>query len=173
MVNREPDPAIGDLTELLLGQLDYYRAVVIDKLRGLGDRSLTTSSLPSGWTPIGLLHHLESMERRWLEWGFEGRALADPWRDDDGAGGWVAVATPPGGPDVVLDHWAGVLAARGERTRRVSTATSLSTRAALGGRFDRDPPTLGWILLHVLQEYARHAGHADILRELVDGQVGE
>jgi hypothetical protein len=43
----------------------------------------------------------------------------------------------------------------------------------LGGRFSSDPPTLGWILAHLLQEYARHVGHLDVVRELIDGSVGE
>jgi hypothetical protein len=49
----------------------------------------------------------------------------------------------------------------------------LTERARLGGRFSSDPPTLGWILAHLLQEYARHVGHLDVVRELMDGSVGE
>jgi len=49
----------------------------------------------------------------------------------------------------------------------------LTDRARLGGRFISDPPTLGWILIHLLQEYARHVGHLDVVRELIDGTVGE
>jgi hypothetical protein len=49
----------------------------------------------------------------------------------------------------------------------------LTDRAKLGGRFSNDPPTLGWILAHLLQEDARHVGHLDVVRELIDGSVGE
>lgn len=63
----------------------------------------------------------------------------------------------------------------GRRTRAIVEAHELDERAAVGGRFTtpEEAPQLHWILLHVLQEYARHAGHLDIVRELVDGRVGE
>ena len=67
------------------------------------------------------------------------------------------------------------LRAGGERTRVIASAAALSDLGKLGGRFSAEnpPPTLAWILHHVLQEYARHVGHLDIARELIDGAVGE
>ena len=59
------------------------------------------------------------------------------------------------------------------RTEAVASQAELTERARLGGRFSSDPPTLGWILAHLLQEYARHVGHLDVVRELIDGQIGE
>ena len=59
------------------------------------------------------------------------------------------------------------------RTEAVASKAELTERARLGGRFSSDPPTLGWILTHLLQEYARHVGHLDVVRELMDGSVGE
>ena len=55
----------------------------------------------------------------------------------------------------------------------MASQAELTERARLGGRFSSDPPTLGWILAHLLQEYARHVGHLDVVRELIDGQIGE
>ncbi len=61
----------------------------------------------------------------------------------------------------------------GERTRAVLASTPLERTAAVGGRFDEDPPTLAWICFHVLQEYARHVGHLDVVVELAGGPTGE
>jgi uncharacterized damage-inducible protein DinB len=168
---RLPEPAgqLGDPKQLLLDYLDYYRSAVAGKIVGLDESELRSSRVPSGWTPLELVKHLVYMERRWLRWGFAGEHVDEPWGDR--------------GPDerwqVRPDETAAELIARmhqgGDRTRSIVEAADLSDLAAPGGRFAGDavPPTLGWILFHVLQEYARHAGHLDIVRELADGEVGE
>jgi uncharacterized damage-inducible protein DinB len=164
----EPPQSLGDPNEILLQQLSYYRATLLAKLDGLSPEQLTTSILPSGWTPLGLLKHLVFMERRWMQWGFEADQLPDPWGDDDpDSDGWLV--TPE---DTVFDLTAR-LAAIASRTEAVVREAELTDRAKLGGRFSSDPPTLGWILAHVLQEYARHIGHLDVVRELIDGSLGE
>lgn len=153
---------------MLLRQLSFYRATLLSKLDGLGGEQLTGSILPSGWSPLGLLKHLVFVERRWMQWGFEAEQVADPWGDHDpDSEGWLV--TPQ---DSVADLMArlGEIAAR---TEAVASQAELTERARLGGRFSSDPPTLGWILAHLLQEYARHVGHLDVVRELIDGQIGE
>lgn len=153
---------------MLLRQLSFYRATLLSKLDGLGGEQLTGSILPSGWSPLGLLKHLVFVERRWMQWGFEAEQVADPWGDHDpDSEGWLV--TPQ---DSVADLMArlGEIAAR---TEAVASQAELTERARLGGRFSSDPPTLGWILAHLLQEYARHIGHLDVVRELIDGQIGE
>ena len=150
--------------------LDYYRAAVERKLDGMTDAELCTSRLPSGWTPLELLIHLVHMERRWFVWGFLAEQVADPWgdhADGDPHGRW----TVPDG--VTRDELVAALHAGGERTRAVLAEHDLAERGAVGGRFSDDPPTLAWICFHVLQEYARHAGHLDVARELSDGATGE
>jgi uncharacterized damage-inducible protein DinB len=125
--------------------------------------------VPSGWTPSGLVHHLVNVERRWLVWGFLGQQLDDPWRDqtvDDE--GWITLELPVAELRAMLDEAAA-------RTREIVEAHELTDVSRPTGRF-RDTasaPQLQWILLHLLQEYARHAGHLDIARELVDGRTGE
>lgn len=165
----EPDDQSGDAKQLLLGYLDYYRSVVARKVDGLSEADLRSTRLPSGWTPLELVKHLVYMERRWLEWGFLGAPVEDPWGDRGPDDRW-AVAADESPADLLARLHAG-----GERTRRIVEAASLPDLAAAGGRFGEDEPprTLAWILFHVLQEYARHAGHLDIVRELIDGSVGE
>jgi len=163
-----PEPgSTADVRGLLLDYLDYFRSVITAKVTGLTSDALYRSQVPSGWTPAGLLTHLAFMERRWLQWGFMGEPLSDPWGDSDGDG-WVT-------PDDDLTTLLARLEQVGGRTREIVEAHTLTEHATPGGRFasPAEAPQLHWILLHVLQEYARHAGHLDITRELVDGATGE
>jgi Protein of unknown function (DUF664) len=165
----KPDRQLADPKELLLGFLDYYRSVIIRKIEGLTDAELRTSRLPSGWAPLELVKHLIYMERRWLRWGFRAEQLADPRGDEDRAGRW---SVGPGDTPAAL---IAALQAAGEQTRSIVTGAGLADVSAAGGRFSGDDvrPTLAWILAYVLQEYARHAGHLDVARELIDGTTGE
>ena len=167
----KPDRQLDDPTELLLGFLDYYRSVIIRKIEGLPDARLRASRLPSGWAPLELVKHLVYMEQRWLRWGFRAEQLPHPHGDEDQAGRWRV------GPAETTADLIAALRAVGEQTRTIAAGARLADVSAPGGRFsDSDPrpqPTLGWILVYVLQEYARHAGHLDIARELIDGVIGE
>jgi uncharacterized damage-inducible protein DinB len=163
-----PEPgSTPDLRGLLIDYLDFFRGMVTAKLDGLSDDELTRSVVPSGWTPSGLVHHLVNVERRWLVWGFLGEQVDDPWRDAAN-GGWITLALPVAGLRTMLDDAA-------IRTREIVEAHELTERAVVGGRFadEESAPQLQWILLHLIQEYARHTGHLDIARELIDGATGE
>ncbi len=166
-----PEPAAPqtDTATRFLDYLDFYRSVVTAKVTGLSDEDLRTSRLPSGWTPIELVKHLVFMERRWLRWGFRGEQVPDPWGDNGPEDRWAVDL------DESLDGLLDALRRGGEQTRSIVEGAGLRDRAAVGGRFATaaDAPTLEWILFHVLQEYARHTGHLDIARELIDGATGE
>lgn len=165
----EPRSTTSDPRRLFLDYLDYYRAAVESKLVGLSDGELRSSRLPSGWSPIELLKHLVYMEQRWLVWGFAAEPVAAPWGDDGPTGRWHVA------DDESLQQLIAALHRGGVRTRAIVESADLADVGSVGGRFgpDATPPTLIWILFHVLQEYARHAGHLDIVRELADGAVGE
>jgi hypothetical protein len=167
MLFPEPTNPRDDRREVLLDYLDFYRAVVRVKVTGLTDEELRTSFVPSGWTPIELVNHLVHVERRWLIWGFEGEAFDDPWGDvRDGR--WHV--SPEQSVEKLLDD----LDAGGTQTRALVRSHDLSDLGAPGERWEgADPPPLERVLLHLIQEYARHAGHLDIVRELADGTVGE
>ncbi|MEU4604776.1 DinB family protein [Kribbella sp. NPDC023972] len=168
-MTQPPPKTEADTIELHLGFLDFYRGVIETKLTGLTEAELTSSRLPSGWSPLELLKHLVFMERRWLRWGFAAEQVDEPWGDSGGdpGGRWSV------GPDETLAGLIARLREGGEITRRLVTGVDPATRAATGGRFGEEPPTVNWILFHVLQEYARHAGHLDVVRELADGVTGE
>jgi len=162
-----PTTPAASRAEVLLRYLDHFRAVLVATLDALPETELRTSRLPSGWTPLELLKHLTHVERRWLEWGFEGRDVGDPWGDRRD-GRWHVP------PEESLADLVAALDAQAARSRAVVEAHPLDAVGQPGERWDGAPPaTLERVLLHLLQEYARHAGHLDVVRELVDGTVGE
>lgn len=164
-----PEPAGGswDSAVLFSRYLTFFRETVLRKVASLSEADQRTSRLPSGWTPLELLVHLSYMERRWFVWGFLGEQVEDPWGD------------------ALDDRWhapAGLSAAQvgerlrevGERTTGVLATHAMDEVAPPGPRFeDGEPATLAWICFHVLQEYARHAGHLDVAVELAGGDLGE
>ena len=169
MATTFPEPAsTPDLRGLMLDYLDFLRGVIADKVEGLADAELRGSVVPSGWTPAGLVNHLVNVERRWLRWGFLAETVPDPWRDAADDDGWVTPAATPAELRRLLQE-------ASARSRSIVEAHGLTETAAVGGRFTdaASAPQLQWILLHLIQEYARHAGHVDIVRELIDGQTGE
>lgn len=164
-----PSPTIPvpSRAEGFLGYLDYFRSQLISKLEGLPAGERRRSRLPSGWTPLELLRHLTFVEMRWLEWGFEGREVPDPWADSRDGRWYVA-------PEETLAGLVAALGAQGARTRVIVDSHDLAEVGQPGERWDgAEPPTLERILFHVLQEYARHAGHLDIASELAGGPTGE
>ena len=153
--------------DVFLAYLDYFRSVIVRKLQGLSEDQLRTSALPSGWSVLELAKHLTHVERRWLVWGFEGRPVAEPWGDSRD-GRWYVPAEEDA-VDVVR-----ALQVQGEVTRSIVRAHRLSDVGKPGERWEgAEPPTLERVLFHLLQEYARHAGHVDVSRELLDGHAGE
>jgi uncharacterized damage-inducible protein DinB len=157
---------VADPRELLLGYLDWYRETLIRKLDGLSEAQLRTPAGPLGWSPLGLVKHLGWVERRWMRWGFDAEDVV-PWppggdTEEFGAG-------EPAG-DILAAYDAEV-----RRSRELAAGAALTDVARLGGRFTtpEQAPPLARILFHLLQEYARHVGHLDIARELIDGTTGE
>ncbi len=162
-----PTGAARPRAELFLDYLSYFRERVIEKVSQLSDVDVASSILPSQWTPLGLVKHLTFVEMRWLEWGFEGRPVADPWADrvegrfDSSASDTRAT---------LLDE----LRRRGEFTNEIVRRHALDDVGAPSDRWaNDDPATMERVLFHLLQEYARHVGHLDIYVELVTQSTGE
>lgn len=149
--------------------LGWLRAEAIDGVLSLSEQEQRHTRLSSGWTPLELLNHLLHMEQRWFVWGFLGEQVEEPWGDWAHPEPWQADQTqarwqvPAGVSAAELADWLRTL---GDRIEQVLAEQPLSARAAVGGRFGEDPPTLEWICFHVLAEYARHVGHLDIVVEL-------
>jgi uncharacterized damage-inducible protein DinB len=162
-----PTTPAGSRTEVFLRYLEFFRGRLTDKLRGLPAAELRSSRLPSGWTPLELLKHLRHVERRWLEWGFAGADIKDPWADRKDERWYVA-------PEETLDSLLASLAAQAAVSTAIITSHDLADIGQPGERWDgKEPASLERVLFHLLQEYARHVGHLDIVAELATGEAGE
>jgi hypothetical protein len=163
----EPTAPAASRAEVFLGYLDYFRSQLVSKLESMPSGEVRGSRLPSGWAPIELLKHLTYVEMRWLEWGFEGRDVPDPWGDRRD-GRWYV------GPGESLAGLIAALSERAARTRAIVESHDLADIGQPGERWaGADPAALERILFHLLQEYARHVGHLDIVSELAGGPTGE
>jgi hypothetical protein len=163
----EPTLPISSRAEVFVGYLDFFRSGVISRVESLSEDEVRYSRLPSGWTPIELLRHLRFVEMRWLEWGFEGQQVENPWGDNRD-GRWYVDA------DESREAVVSELRAQGFRTRKIIRANGLDAVGQPGERWNgAAPATLERILFHLLQEYARHVGHLDIVAELAGGSTGE
>jgi uncharacterized damage-inducible protein DinB len=159
-------PAAGR-AEVFVRYLDYFRETVVAKVSALPEAELRTSRLPSGWTPLELVKHLRFVEMRWIEWGFEGRPVAEPWGDERDDRWFVA-------PSETRAELLAALREQGLRTSAVATSSDLAAVGQPGPRWDgAEPATLERVLFHLLQEYARHVGHLDIVAELAGLPDGE
>jgi uncharacterized damage-inducible protein DinB len=140
--------------------LDYLREAVIRKAEGLPDAAARTPGVASGSSLTGLLHHLAGVELNWFVWSYEG--VGDELWDDT-----VAAAPTATVAEAVAAYRAAI-----RRADAVVDACDDLARPGARSLRETAPPSLRWILVHMIEETARHAGHADILRELQDGAVG-
>ncbi|TQM06320.1 DinB family protein [Pseudonocardia kunmingensis] len=171
---RPEPPHAGDEVSTLLGFLDYQRATLEWKCRGLDRAALTTTVGASSMTLGGLLKHLAYVEDDWFSRDLHGHDLRPPWNAVDWAADpdWEWHSAADDTPEQLLALWRDAVA----RSR------SLAAQALADGGLDRLTrrawpdgrcPSLRWVLVHMIEEYARHNGHADLLREAVDGSTGE
>ena len=166
----EPEPS-GSERDLLDQYLDYQRATVLAKTDGLDGRQLARAHPPSALTLAGLLYHLALVEEDWMEHRFLGLPEREPWAsvDWDADRDWEFHAAVTLGPAEVRQRYLEAC----DRSRAVAAGASsldqLSVRLLSDGRHF----SLRWVLLHLIEETARHAGHADLIREAIDGAVGE
>jgi uncharacterized damage-inducible protein DinB len=168
---RTDPPDSGPELVQLTGFLDYQRETMLLKTDGLTREQLAQPLPTSSLTLAGLLNHLAKVEDVWFRVRFAGLPEAD----------WRADATGPAEPDWDFDTATSV--APEELRERYRTACAASREVVaqapdldqLSARPRRDGPhvDLRWILIHMIEETARHAGHADLLREAIDGRVGE
>jgi uncharacterized damage-inducible protein DinB len=170
-MRQDPDSTTRSERDALGQYLDYQRETILLKTEWLTREQLGQRIPTSGLTLAGLLYHLALVEEAWFEVDFLGREPREDWVGID----WDA------DPDY---EFRTALAKEPEWLRRryrdacdrarqvVADADSLdaeSVSTRVGGK----PFTLRWVMLHMIEETARHAGHADLIREAIDGTVGE
>jgi uncharacterized damage-inducible protein DinB len=154
----------GSEKDLLSAFLDFQRDTLLWKVSGLTEEQFRTVRTPSGMSLLGLVKHLAYVERNWFQSRFLGQDVYIPWRHGDQDADF-AVDPADAFESVVAFYRAEV-----DTSRQITAETeSLDTLAR-----DADPPrSLRWILVHMIEETARHNGHADLMRELADGMTGE
>lgn len=168
---REP-PVAGDETATLLGSLERQRATLAWKCSGLDAAGMQATVGASSITLGGLLKHLAFIEDVYGSLRLRGRDLRSLWPTadfDDPDWEWHSAAHDP--PDQLLSLWRDAVARSRAAVAEVLADGDLGQRARHTG-WD-EPPSLRRLLIDLIEEYARHVGHADLIREAVDGLTGE
>lgn len=171
---RPEPPLTGDEAETLNGFLDFQRATLAWKCGGLDAAGLRATTAASSVTLGGLLKHMALVESSWFSRWLHGGDYGPPWDDVDWDADrdWDWHSAADDAPGDLFAVWNGAV----ERSRElVADALSHGGLDQLARRTwpDGRAPSLRWILCHMIEEYARHNGHADLIRESVDGAVGE
>jgi hypothetical protein len=159
---RDPPVAAGERA-MLESWLEFHRATLLTKCEGLSDAQLRQRSVPpSSLSLLGLVRHATQVERNWFR-----AALTDDTEPLYAGQDEFDVDTADAAADLAR------LRAEVEHSRRVAAAQpSLDTLGTGIRGGERIAPSLRWIYVHMIEEYARHNGHADLLRERIDGAVG-
>jgi uncharacterized damage-inducible protein DinB len=147
--------------------LDFHRATLAMKCEGLADEQPAVASVPpSGFTLTGLVQHMAEVERNWFRRvlaGEQAPPIYDPRADPDAPDGGFELAAGATLRDALATWREEIARARKHCADRALTDT---------GRFMGQDVSLRWIYVHMIEEYARHNGHADLLRERIDGATG-
>ena len=171
---RPEPPFAGDEVATLLGFLDYQRATLAWKCRGLDTAGLAATVGVSSMTLGGILKHLAYVETHWFSRWLRGNDCQPPWDtvDWDADPDWEWHSAAEDTPEQLFALWEECVA-----RARTGTAEALADGdlGQLARRTwpDGRAPSLRWIVCHMIEEYARHNGHADLIRESVDGATGE
>ena len=166
------DPApVGAELQMLGQYLDYQRATVLLKTDGLNREQMARVLPTSSLTLAGLLNHLALVENTWMHDRFLGLQPLDPWNgvDWNADPDWDLRTAVGHDPEQLRERYREACHRSRQATARAAGPEQLSAQARRDGRHF----SLRWVLLHLIEETARHAGHADLLREAIDGTTGE
>lgn len=165
--DRPMPPLDADERSTLSGWLDFYRATLATKCDGLDEEQLRTASVPpSPLTLLGLVQHMAEVERNWFRrvlTGEDAPPIYDPEADPDGVDGGFDLHDDIAFEDAHAVWQREIVHARANCADRSLDRTS---------PFMAGEVSLRWIYTHMIAEYARHNGHADLIREGIDGSTG-
>ena len=177
-ISRTDPPLAASEAETLRAYLDYHRDTLLTKVDGLTREQLGKVHPPSALTLGGLLKHAALNDDWWFCRVFGGRETEPEWvpegafdQDED----WELSSAKDDSPEELRRIFdASRAAADAAIDRGLAEGGGLDARSVVTSRREEGQPfSLRWVLLHMIEEYARHNGHADLLREAVDGTVGE
>ncbi|NJP43933.1 DinB family protein [Actinacidiphila epipremni] len=168
-MTRTDVPPSGDERTTLVTMLDYVRDTARMKCEALSDDLARSAPLPGSplMTLSGVVNHLRWVEYYWFDVMFLGQEDEGPWTDED-PDREMRIALDFPVADLLADY-----AAQNARHRDLVAAHSLDEPAARTLRRGGNEVNLRWILMHLIEETARHNGHLDILREMADGTTGD
>jgi uncharacterized damage-inducible protein DinB len=171
---REDPPAAGTEIETLTGFLQYLRDTVVMKASGLTADQVRATPTVSELSLAGLLKHLALVEESWIIETFRGEPPHEPWASVDWAADrdWDFHSAKADDPAWLVDRYRQAWSAV-DAVVRGSRLDDLSVVEPTGADGVRERVSLRWILVHLIEETARHAGHADLIREALDGSTGE
>jgi len=155
-----PPESNADEKTTLLTFLGYLRESLVRKTEGVPDEVADSPAVPSGTSLSWLIRHLTAVELNWFLWAYDG-ADVPQWDDD-----------PKPGHGQTLEQIVAAYREAAARADAVVAACDDLDRPGARSLRETAPPNLRWVLVHMIEETGRHAGHADILRELYDGSVG-
>jgi Protein of unknown function (DUF664) len=161
IVTRDDGPLTGDERPMLQAFLDWHRATLLYKCQGLTGEQLAERAVPpSELSLLGLIRHLTRAERAWFRQRFADEPVEDAYGRDE-----AFQATDP----------ARAAADYARYTEEIKRCDAAAANPPLDATFthDGEAVSLRLIYLHMIEEYARHLGHADLLRERIDGTTGE
>jgi uncharacterized damage-inducible protein DinB len=165
-IERAEPAFVQDERTMLESWLDYHRATLLWKCEGLTDEQLKRRSVePSTMSLLGLVRHMAEVERNWFRRVLDAQADAGGifYDDDNPDGDFDDVDAA----DVEADR--AVFDREVAESRRIAAEHTLDDTGLRRG----EPCSLRWIYVHMIEEYARHNGHADLLRERIDGATGD
>ena len=168
-IERERPPKAATEKEMLEAFLDYLRATMLLKAEGLSNEDLRRPMVPSGTGLLAMVKHLTQVERWWFRFVFAGEEVELLGSDDDPDADWRLE------PGDTADEIFAAYREECDVSRKIVAAADLEEHARssfIEGSFVAADYTLRWIMVHMVEETARHAGHADILREMIDGTTG-
>jgi len=169
-------PAVADSPDLggqaneralLSGYLDWYRGVVENKVSALSLEDASRIMTPTGLSPLGIVKHLGDVEQSWFRERFAGEEIDTASRDEDPLGFFRIE------PDDTVGGIVAFYRDSTDHSRRIVATTPSLDDISVGVSPFYGHVSLRWILVHVLEETARHAGHLDLMREQIDGQTGD
>lgn len=153
--------------DALCGFLDKQRADLLRKVEGVSDTDARRTPTVSSLSLLGLLKHSALWERRWFQVIVAGRTLPGEWPEPE-IEDWREEDFRVGEQDTVK-QWAAFFEEQAAISREIIAGLALEAPCGRPDLMDRN---LRWVLLHMIEETARHAGHADIIRETIDGSTG-
>lgn len=155
-----------DELELLAGFLDWQRAVIERKVEDLSLDAATEVVTPTGLSPLGIVKHLGHVEAQWFRGVFAGEDVERIRTDDDNSVEFVIDS------DETVESVLGFYRDETDRARRIVGSASPEDMSVQPSRLFGHVP-MRWILVHMIEETARHAGHLDMMREQLDGRTGD